>query len=236
MTVAHDIAAEHCTHHDHEPYDDKHANSPGVRVKESAASSREGAARWLAIHDELLGGLTHALSNRIATISAVAHMIELAHQSDERATHMLRVETDQLENLLQLLRLLPRRDRCEAEPIMASDAARSAIALHTFYPTLREIACELVVDDNLAPAWADPSALQHAIVVALNVAKRATGGVGATRVHICSTPDIVRVDVVRTHTDSVVAKRRLISTPRSGSSTRATAALSRLSTDAALRS
>lgn len=173
-------------------------------MKESAASSRDGAARWLAIHDELLGGLTHALSNRIATISAVAHMIELAHQSDERATHMLRVETDQLENLLQLLRLLPRRDRCEAEPIMASDAARSAIALHTFYPTLREIACELIVDDNLAPAWADPSALQHAIVVALNVAKRATGGVGATRVHICSTPDTVRVDVVRTHTDSVV--------------------------------
>jgi len=173
-------------------------------VKESAASSREGAARWLAIHHELLGGLTHALSNRIATISAVAHMIELANQSDERSTHIMRVETDQLEHLLQLLRLLPRRDRCEAEPIMASDAARSAIELHTFYPTLRDIACELIVDNDLAPAWADPSALQHAMIVALNVAKRNTGGVGATQVHISSTADIVRVDVVRTHTDFVI--------------------------------
>lgn len=173
-------------------------------MEELVASSREGAARWLAIHDELLRGLTHALSNRVATISAVAQMIGLTNQSDERSPHMLRVEADQLEHLLHLLRLLPRYDRGEAEPIMASDAARSAIELHTFHPTLRDIACELIVSDDLAPAWADPSALQHAIVVALTIAKRSAGALGATQVHISSTPDIVRVDVVRTMTNAVV--------------------------------
>lgn len=172
-------------------------------MRESAANSREGAARWLAIHDELLRGLTHVLSNRVATISAVAQMVELANQSDERSTHMLRVEANHLEHLLQLVRLLPRRDRCDAEPTMASDAARSAIELHAVHPTLRDVACEVVLDDDLAPAWADPTALQHAIVVALTVAKRRVNGLGAVRVFISSTPDIVRLDIVQTLIDAV---------------------------------
>lgn len=136
-------------------------------MKSSAGSDGAGAARWLTIHDELLRGLTHALSNRVATISAASTLLSLGGASAERAPAMLQAETERLEQLLQLMRQLPHRADAHPEPILAVDAAQSAIGLFAHHPEARDVACEIVTVGDVLPAWADPGALQLALVTAL---------------------------------------------------------------------
>ena len=60
-----------------------------------------GAERWLSIHDELLRAMAHAVSNRLATISAVASLLEAGGTADARLLEGLRTESERLEGLLR---------------------------------------------------------------------------------------------------------------------------------------
>ena len=164
-------------------------------MKESAASSREGAARWLAIHDELLRGLAHALSNRVATVAAAAYLIESQERPSAASAQLLRIEADQLEGILHLVRLLPRGNDGDAEPVMAADAARTAIELHGHHAVLHGIPCELAKADDVQPAWGDHIALPQAIAVGLGVAKRAAVDQRGVRIAVSSTDDVVRLAI-----------------------------------------
>ncbi|MEQ1690937.1 MAG: hypothetical protein ABMA00_06610, partial [Gemmatimonas sp.] len=70
-------------------------------MSESASGEQSGAARWLSVHDDLLRGLTHSLSNRLGTISALAYMIELKPDSLGTSAATLRAESERLDALLQ---------------------------------------------------------------------------------------------------------------------------------------
>lgn len=164
-------------------------------MRESAASGRDGAARWLAIHDELLRGLAHALSNRVATVAAAAYLIETQERPSVASAQLLRSEADQLEGILQLVRLLPRRETAEMEPVMAVDAARTAIELHAHHVALHGIACEVLVADDVLPMWTDRVALQQALAVGIGIAKRAIGVGSGVRIAISSTADVGRVAI-----------------------------------------
>lgn len=152
-----------------------------------------GEARWLSVHDDLLRGLTHTLSNRIGTIAAAAYMVELqpANLANNAAT--LRSESERLETLLQLFRLLPRHADAIAEPIIPTDAVANAIALQEHHIELREIPINVSVDGDLQPAYAEPAALALATVVVLGAAHRAVGGRGTIALTVSSTPDVVRI-------------------------------------------
>lgn len=159
-------------------------------------SIESAAARWLAIHDELLRGISHALSNRIATVGAATYMFEHGDVAVEQAVASLRGESERLEQLLQQLRLLPQRLEAAAEPITADDACNSAVKLHAHHGELRDFVCDTTVDPDVYPIWAEPHGFGHALLVALTTAKR--NAVNGSRIALRVSGDaaVVRFRVV----------------------------------------
>lgn len=172
-------------------------------MEESVASDRTGAARWLTIHDDLLRGLTHALSNRVGTILAAVSLFEIGHSGGVQPVETLRLEADRLEALLQTLRHLPRRKEQSLEPILPTDVARAAIELHAHHPEGRDIGCDLHLDGDMMPGWGDGAAIELAIAAALTGAKGHVGGGESVAIRIGSTDDVVRFDV-RIGADSAI--------------------------------
>lgn len=163
-------------------------------MEESVASDRTGAARWLTIHDDLLRGLTHALSNRVGTILAAVSLFEIGHSGGVQPVDTLRLEADRLEALLQTLRHLPRRKEQSLEPILPTDVARAAIELHAHHPEGRDIVCDVQLDGDLMPGWGDGASIELAIAAALTGAKGHVGAGERVTIHIVSTDDVVRFD------------------------------------------
>ncbi|MEO7998859.1 MAG: hypothetical protein ABI852_15520 [Gemmatimonadaceae bacterium] len=151
------------------------------------------AARWLAIHDELLRGITHALSNRIATIGATSYMLEHGDVRVEQTIEALRDESERMDTLLQQLRQLPERPGAEGEPMTVGDAIANAIRVHAHHGDWRDFECDIVEDPDVYPIWAEPQSFTHAILVALTAAKR--NAVPGSRVTIRVTGDanVVRI-------------------------------------------
>ena len=159
-----------------------------------------GAERWLSIHDDLLRGLAHAFSNRVATIAAIAALFDPSRVPDEHVLSGLRLDADRLNGLLEQLRQLPRRAEADLEPLMPGDCVRAALALFEHHPEYRDMRCTLIVADDVQPVRADPAALQHAVCVALVAACRiGAGGAGsagaAIRVALCTEGDVVRIEL-----------------------------------------
>ena len=136
------------------------------------SGAERAATRWLTVHDELLRGITHALSNRIATIVASAYTLEHGDVPLERSIAALRTETDRMVVLLQQLRQLPERPNAEPEPMTVNDICASAVGVHQHHGELRDIECDIEVNDDVYPVWAEPQSLLHALLVALSAAKR----------------------------------------------------------------
>jgi signal transduction histidine kinase len=129
-------------------------------------------ARWLELQDELLRGVTHALSNRIATVSAAAYMLEHGDMSCQEAAASLRRETERMDALLQLLRLLPAHDDSSFEPVAPIDVVEQAVALHEHHPDLRDVTVTVTQQENVLPVLVEPHAFMQAMLLALTSAKR----------------------------------------------------------------
>jgi len=133
----------------------------------------ETRARWLEVHDELLRGVTHALSNRVATISAAAYMLEHEDVTGAQAAASLREESERMDALLQLLRLLPSRDDREFEPVSPGDVISQAVAMHAHHCDMRDVRVAVTTADGVLPVWVEPHAFLQALLLALTTAKRA---------------------------------------------------------------
>ena len=149
------------------------------------------AERWLGIHDDLLRGLAHAISNRLATISAAAGVLDVHETPDPRFLDGLRSDADRLEGLLTLMRQLPRRVDAGLEPLLLSDALEIARRLLDEHPDLRGRTITPVFTGDVVPARAEPTAVMHAMIVALLGASRC--GPGPVTVEMETVGDIVRV-------------------------------------------
>ncbi|MEO7361043.1 MAG: hypothetical protein ABI120_11985 [Gemmatimonadaceae bacterium] len=186
-------------------------------MENKALSTTEAAvARWLVIHDELLRGITHALSNRIATIAASAYLLEQGDVPVEQTIESLRTETDRMDTVLQHLRQLPERPGAEAEPMTVDDACATAVKVHAHHGELRDFECDLEVDADVYPIWAEPQSFTHAVLVALTAAKRnavpgsrvlvqATGDVNVVRIRIIAREPIAKSDPLNA-TDAATAR------------------------------
>ncbi len=169
-------------------------------MESSDVSSGAGAARWLSIHDDLLRGLAHAFSNRVATVGGIAALLDSSRVPDERVVSGLRSDADRLNGLLEQLRQLPRRDDADLEPLMPGDSVRAALALFEHHAGYRDARCTVVVADDVQPVRVDPASLRHALCVALvSTTRVGAGHAGATRagvrVALSTEGDVVRIEV-----------------------------------------
>ncbi len=162
-------------------------------MEASVSGEQTGAARWLSVHDDLLRGLTHALSNRVGTLSAVAYMVEMQPATVGASVATLRAEAERLEAVLQLMRLLPRKADATAEPVIPTDTTTQAVALQSYHPNLGDVAVVVTLDGDLQPAYADPAVLVMAVTLILGAAQRAVRGAGRVDVTISSSTEVVRI-------------------------------------------
>lgn len=183
----------------------EHMGAAGTGAPESDVAQK-GVARWLSVHDDLLRGLTHALSNRLGTVSAAAYMVELQPAAHLNTAATLRGESDRLEELLQLMRLLPRRADAVPEPVVPTDLVNQAIAISAYHPDARDIPAAVVVEGDLQPAYVEPGAFTMAVAVLLGVARRASGADGRVTLTISSTVDVVRLALHGTQSDGRVGE------------------------------
>jgi len=171
------------------------------------STTEAAVARWLVIHDELLRGMTHALSNRIATIAAAAYLLEQGDVPVEQTIESLRTETERMDTVLQQLRQLPQRPGAEAEPMTVNDVCATAVKVHAHHGELRDFECDLEVDADVYPIWAEPQSVTHAVLVALTAAKRhaapgsrvlmqATGDVNVVRIRIIARQPLTDSDTL----------------------------------------
>ncbi len=164
-------------------------------MDESVSDERSGSARWLTVHDDLLRGLTHALSNRVGTIAAASYLLGSMPETVASAAVTLRDESDQLDGQLQLLRLLPRRADAANEPVVPTDMTAQACALLRYHPELGDIAIDTALDGDLQPAYVDPVSTILALTVAIAAAQRAAGSHGRVVVRIACDTEWVRLIV-----------------------------------------
>ena len=150
--------------------------------------------RWLVLQEELLRGATHALSNRVATLSAAAYMLEYEDVTAAQAAASLRTETERLDALLQVLRQLPSRGEVMCEPVSAMDVVTQAVQLHAQHCDLRDLPVTSVAEAEVLPCWVDPHVLLQALLLALTTVKRQAAGT-EVRVQVSGDGDVTRLAV-----------------------------------------
>jgi hypothetical protein len=145
---------------------------------------------WSGVVEQLLDGVTHQLSNRVALLSGISQILE----GDETVPPILRALADEvpkLEETLRLLRLLgpstdEREEASEVGPLL-----RDAAALAALHPALRDVAIPVPDTSGVPPVVVRPLGVTRAVVSAM--------------VHgaIANDPPLP-VDVVVTHEDAWV--------------------------------
>ena len=173
--------------------------------EERNGATLAGAARWLSVHDDLLRGLTHALSNRVGTISAASYLLDQQPSSPSATGATLLAESERLETLLHLMRMLPYPEGAVAEPVIPTDAVMNAIALQSHHNELRDIPVTVTLDGDVQPAYVNPAALTMAVAVAIGAAQRGAGRGGRVELVVSSNADTVSIDARATGENGRVA-------------------------------
>jgi len=174
---------------------------------------------WGSVLDKLLLGVTHNISNRVATLAGVSDILS----GDPTIPPILRALADEvprLEEGIRLLRLLAVPDDEGEEALEATRAADDAISLARLHPACRNVRFEVAGRREAPPVIARPTALTHEIVAALVTAATAiagadggAGGTGeSTQIPIVFSSD---ADDLLICAGSSVVRARLLSAGRS---------------------
>jgi len=177
------------------------------------------AGAWLRVHDEVLAGLNHALSNRAAAAGALAAITEPHEPPGEELAGALASEAARLDALLRLFRRLPRITPARPAPQQLAEVLPVAVQLYSYGVTRsRELPCALTVEDGLLPVLAGEDALTHALVALLFGAGRWTiaGDEGRLSARASGDGTAVQVVVEGTRTGGTPAAGRELALPAAG--------------------
>lgn len=124
----------------------------------------------MALSDDLLSGLVHALNNRVTALSVC---VELAALGDDQMVRdgVLAVEVTRLQRAGALVGLLPARGQDEAleiAPVLAD-----AVAIHAHHPRMRDVECVVGVLGAPPPVRVPRWALLRLLLIMVDAAKSA---------------------------------------------------------------
>ncbi|MGI8766458.1 MAG: hypothetical protein ACR2KM_08095 [Gemmatimonadaceae bacterium] len=137
-----------------------------------AAATRQNG--WPEVLDKLILGVTHQISNRVATLAGVSDILA----GDSTVPPILRALSDEvpkLEESIRLLRLLAAPENEAEEPLEAHRLVHDAVALARLHPDANDV--DYIVENGRSapPVLARPVALTHEILVALTSAAADAG-------------------------------------------------------------
>lgn len=121
---------------------------------------------WAPVLDKLLLGVTHNISNRVATLAGVSDILS----SDSTVPPILRALADEvprLEESIRLLRLLAAPEDERDEALEATRVVDDAVSLARLHPSCQDVLFEVKDRNQVPPVIARPTALTHELVIAL---------------------------------------------------------------------
>jgi len=125
-----------------------------------------------ALRDAILRGMAHALSNRVAALGGINGLVDPGQVWTERLSKALHDEARRLEDILRMMRLLPDDGRGEAGAIELQALVPDVIALHAYQSALLQVECTAAYDRETMPVFANRPRLVHALLLAIDSAKR----------------------------------------------------------------
>lgn len=136
-------------------------------------SSGFAADDWLPVQEELLRGLNHALSNRLASLDAIGMMLDADGTMDEALRQLLISDIARLRVLLGEFRSLPAPGGARREAVRLGDALQLAASLVAHHPDAREATIDAaVIQPGEEPVRLfGPDALRLAVFVLLALAR-----------------------------------------------------------------
>jgi hypothetical protein len=146
-----------------------------------------GANEWLALTDDLLAGLVHALNNRVTALSVFAELATLG-DSLLASSGMLGTEVGRLQRLSALIAMLPARNQA-AEALEINAVLDNAISLHAQHPRIRAIECVVERSGELPALRTARWMLLRLLVLVVHAAKAAAEAARRERVTLHLTGD-----------------------------------------------
>lgn len=139
---------------------------------------------WLAVADDLLWAINHALSNRLAALTSITRILEHSDTGADPLLAVLSGEIEQLERTVELLRLLPRHPDEQPEPVLLAELLPNVLALHRLQGEWRDLEYEVHGADGVSPVCVEPSLLAHALLLLLSAAARIAKRAGNPRISL----------------------------------------------------
>lgn len=99
------------------------------------------AETWLQISDGLIAGIQHELNNRLASLSAIAQVLEIEISEEHPLAGALEMELDRWQASTELLHLL--NDSGPAEPILLGEVLEGAQRLLRIHHEVRNVEVEI---------------------------------------------------------------------------------------------
>jgi hypothetical protein len=126
---------------------------------------------WSLLSDGLLAGLHHSLNNRLASLAAIAQVLETDLPPHHPLAEMLTSEFHRFEAVVSTLRLLG-SGTGRPEPVEVRVAIEEARRLVQLHHALRDVELEDEVSERLLPVHCSPARLLRAVCVALAIVGR----------------------------------------------------------------
>jgi len=164
-----------------------------MRVKEMMSPAAESNP-FDALRDAILRGMAHALSNRVAALGGISGIVDPGQIWTERLSKALQEEARRLEDILRLMRLLPDDGRGTPGAVELQPLVPDVVALHAYHSALLQVECVVVHDRATMPVFANRPRLVHALLLAIDEAKRHARARGA-RVQVSYNGDAERVTI-----------------------------------------
>lgn len=133
-------------------------------------------AAWQRTSEGFLGGIHHALNNRVAALSAIAQVMAAGISTGQGLEETLEFEVERLQATVGYLRLLRQGPAEAPEPIDLPPMLKSLVELCPHHTDLRDVECELGGDPGIIPVLAPPSLLSRLVLTAM-----AAAGLAASR-------------------------------------------------------
>lgn len=141
----------------------------------AAAGSAFAAEDWLPAQEELLRGLNHALGNRLASLDAIAMLVDGMERLDEAMHRMLASDVVRLRELLEAYRTLPAGPDARREPARIADLMPTAAALVAHHRECRDLtlgSCTTSAGEEPVRLYT-PDALRAAVLLLITLGRGA---------------------------------------------------------------
>ena len=122
---------------------------------------------WGVVGESLLGGLHHALNNRVAALSAISQVLRAGMTDATPLVSSLSSEVARLEETVAMLSLLRRARTQRPEPVQLPELVASLTPLLGQHNDLKEIEFVATADPGVLPVWAERDLLTRVLLTLL---------------------------------------------------------------------